>query len=148
MWVGGPTTVEVRTAPAGERFINVDQRVAGGDYFRAMEVPLRRGRLFNDQDTTAAPRVVLVDERMAQQLWPDADAIGKRIRTGGADASGAAPWATVVGVVGNVKQDALDTDSRMAMYLDQTQLTPRAINVVVRAAGDPAALTTAVRREL
>ncbi len=85
---------------------------------------------------------------MAQQLWPDADAIGKRIRTGGADASGAAPWATVVGVVGNVKQDALDTDSRMAMYLDQTQLTPRAINVVVRAAGDPAALTTAVRREL
>ena len=148
MTAWGPITVEGRTAPASERFINVDQRVAAGDYFRAMDIPLRRGRLFNDQDTTAAPRVVLVDERMAQQLWPDADAIGKRIRTGGADASGAAPWATVVGVVGNVKQDALDTDSRMAMYLDQTQLTPRAINVVVRAAGDPAALTTAVRREL
>ena len=113
-----------------------------------MEIPLRRGRLFNDQDTSATPRVVLVDERMAQQLWPDGDAVGKRIRTGGIDASSTAPWLTVVGVVGNVKQDALDADSRMAMYMTQTQTTPRAINVVVRSAGDPAALTTAVRREI
>src|SRR5258708_26709685 len=136
MWVGGPTTVEVRTAAAGERFISVDQRVTGGDYFRAMEVPLRRGRLFTDQDTAAAPRVTLVDEHMAQQLWPDGDAIGKRLRTGGADASSTAPWLTVVGVVGNVKQDALDADSRMAIYMPQTQLTPRGINIIVRSQGD------------
>jgi predicted permease len=148
MMAWGPITVEGRTAPASERFINVDQRVAAGDYLRLMEIPLRRGRVFNDQDTPAAPRVALIDERMAQQLWPDGDPIGKRIRTGGIDTSNTAPWLTVVGVVGNVKQDALDADSRMAIYMAQTQTTPRAINVVVRSAGDPAALTTAIRREI
>jgi predicted permease len=144
----GPITVEGRAAPANERFINVDQRVAAGDYFRAMEIPLREGRLFNDQDTPEAPRVALVEERMARQLWPDGNVLGKRVRTGGIDASNTAPWITVVGVVGNVKQDTLETDSRMAIYMPQTQLTPRAINIVVRSAGDAAAPATDLRSEL
>ena len=144
----GPITVEGRAAPASERFINVDQRVAAGDYFRVMEVPLREGRLFNEQDTPDAPRVALIDELMARQLWPDGSALGKRFRTGGIDASSTAPWITIVGVVGHVKQDALDADSRMAIYSPQTQLTPRAINIVVRSAGDPSAPATAVRSEL
>jgi putative ABC transport system permease protein len=148
MMAWGPITVEGRGAPAGERFINVDQRVAGGDYFHAMDVPLRRGRLFNDQDTAAAPRVVLVDERMAQQIWPDGDAIGQRLRMGSAEPGNSAPWLTVVGIVGNVTQDALDADSRMAIYLPQAQLTPRGINVVVRSEGEPAALTAALRKEI
>jgi predicted permease len=144
----GPITVEGRAAPASERFINVDQRVAAADYFRAMEIPLLEGRLFNEQDTPDAPRVALVDERMARQLWPDGSALGKRFRTGGIDASSTAPWITVVGVVGNVKQDALDADSRIAIYSPQTQLTPRAINIVVRSSGDAAAPAAAVRAEL
>ena len=148
MMAWGPITVEGRTAPASERFINVDQRVAASDYFRAMEIPLRRGRLFNDQDLPTAPRVVLVDERMAQTLWPNEEAVGKRIRTGGIDASTTAPWIAVVGVVGNIKQDALDADSRMAIYFAQTQMTPRGINVVVRSHGDPGALAPAIRREI
>jgi predicted permease len=148
MMAWGPITVEGRAAPASERFINVDQRVSGGDYFRAMEVPLRRGRLFNDQDTASAPRVVLVDERMAQQIWPAGDAIGKRLRMGSAEPGNSAPWLTVVGIVGNVKQDALDADSRMAIYLPQAQLTPRGINVVVRSEGEPAPLATALRKEI
>jgi putative ABC transport system permease protein len=148
MMAWGPITVEGRNAPASERFINVDQRVVAGDYFRAMEIPLRRGRLFTDQDLVTAPRVVLVDERMVQTLWPGDDPIGKRIRTGGIDANSTAPWITVVGVVGNVKQDALDADSRMALYMAQTQTTPRAINVVTRSHGDPAAVASAIRREI
>jgi predicted permease len=148
MMAWGPITVEGRTAPAGERFINVDQRVAAADYFRAMEIPLRSGRLFTDEDTAAAPRVIVVDERMAQQLWPNGGALGKRIRIGGIDAVANAPWSTVVGVVGNIKQDALDADSRMAMYMAQMQTTPRNINVVVRSQGDPAALTSVVRQEI
>lgn len=144
----GPITVEGRAAPATERFINVDQRVAAADYFRAMEIPLREGRLFTEQDTPETPRVALVDEHMARQLWPDGSAIGKRFRTGGIDASSTAPWITVVGVVGNVKQDALDADSRMAIYSPQTQLTPRAINIVIRSQGDASAPAAAVRAEL
>jgi predicted permease len=145
MMAWGPITVEGRTAPASERFINVDQRVATPEYFRAMEIPLRRGRLFTDQDLPAAPRVVVIDERMANQIWPGEDPVGRRIRTGGIDASSTAPWMTVIGVVGDVKQDTLDTDSRMAIYLAQTQTTPRGINLVLRTEGDPSAVAGAVR---
>src|SRR5262249_45052741 len=144
----GPITVEGRVPPAGEKFINADQRIVAGDYFRAMEIPLRRGRLFNEQDTRTNPRVVIVDERMAEQLWPNADPLGKRILTGGIDANPNAPWITVVGVVGRIKQDALDSDSRMAMYLAHTQYGSRAMNVVLRSGADPAGLTAAARREI
>src|SRR5262249_16501268 len=111
-------------------------------------VPLARGRLFNEQDTRTTPRVVIVDERMAEQLWPNGDAIGKRIRTGGIDANPNAPWITVVGVVGRIKQDALDSDSRMAMYLAHTQYGSRAVNVGLRSGGEPAGLPAAARQEI
>ena len=75
--------------------------------------------------------MVIIDERMAQQLWPGEDPIGKRIRTGGIERR-RRPWMTVVGVVGRVKQDTLDADSRIAMYLPHTQSPARAMNVVVR----------------
>src|SRR5204862_5847047 len=127
MMAWGPITIEGRVPAANERFINVDRRVAGGDYFRVMEIPLRQGRLFTAEDAPTAPGVAVIDERMAQQLWPAGDAIGKRIRSGGIDASNA-PWVTIVGVVANVKQDALDADSRMALYLAQSQTPPRNIN--------------------
>ena len=148
MMAWGPITVEGREVAANERFINVDQRVIAGEYLKAMEIPLLQGRLFNEQDTRTTPRVGIVDQRMAQTLWPAGDALGKRVRTGGFDASNTAPWITIVGVVGSVKQDALDSESRMALYFPHSQLPGRALNVVVRAQGDPAALTAAVRKEL
>ena len=148
MMAWGPITVEGRAVSADERFINVDQRVAAADYFRVMEIPLKQGRLFTAEDIRTAPRVAVIDERMAQTLWPGGDALGKRFRTGGFDASPDVPWITIVGVVGSIKQDALDADSRMAIYSPQTQVTPRGITVVLRTPGDPAALAPAVRREI
>jgi putative ABC transport system permease protein len=146
MFAWGPITVEGRPRRPGEAFINVDQRTVGGDYFRAMEIPLLEGRLFNEQDTKANPRVVIVDDYMARQIWPNESALGKRIRAGGIDASATAPWLTVVGVVGRVKQYTLDGDSRIAMYLAHTQVTGRAMNVVVWTAGEPAGLASAAVR--
>ena len=148
MMAWGPITVEGRAVSASERFINVDQRVAAGDYFRVMEIPLKHGRLFTTEDIRSAPRVAVIDERMAQTLWPAGDALGKRFRTGGIDAAPDVPWVTVVGIVGAIKQDALDAESRMAVYFPQMQLTPRGITIVARAAGDAAALAPAVRREI
>ena len=66
----GPITVEGRTPPAGERFINADQRTVSGRYFEAMRIPLRRGRLFDETDTFDKPRVAIIDERMVADLWP------------------------------------------------------------------------------
>jgi predicted permease len=146
MFAWGPITVEGRVPPPGENFINADQRVVGGHYFEAMEIPLRSGRFFNEHDTPASPKVVVIDEYMAQQLWPNQDPIGRRIHYGGITDKD--PWETVVGVVGRVKQYTLDSDSRIALYLPQTQYPTRAMNVVLRSAADPAALAPAVKQQI
>jgi predicted permease len=148
MMAWGPITVEGRAPQAGEKFINVDIRTVGGEYFRAMGIPLRQGRLFSEHDTHETFRAVIVDEHMAAQLWPGIDPIGKRIRTGGFDVTANTPWMTVVGVIGRVKQDALDSDPRMAIYLAHSQVPSRAMNVVVRSEADTLTLAPAIGREI
>jgi predicted permease len=148
MMAWGPITVEGRTPAPGEAFINTDIRVVGGEYFRAMEIPLLSGRLFDEHDTRATDRVIVVDEAFARQLWPDASALGKRVRSGGFDVKADTPWLTVVGVVGRIKQDRLDAESRIALYHPQTQTGTRAMNVTVRSRQDAAALAAAVTREV
>jgi predicted permease len=146
MFAWGPITVEGRTPPAGEEFINADMRMVVGDYFRAMEIPLVQGRLFSEHDTRDAPRVTIVDERMANELWPGQDPLGKRVRTGGLTST--TPWITVVGVAGRVKQYTLDSDSRIAMYLPHTQYPTRAMNLVLKSETAPEQLTASVRQML
>jgi predicted permease len=146
MFAWGPITVEGRIPPPGEKFINADERVVTGHYFETMRIPLLKGRLFNDQDTEDKPHVVLVDEFMAQQLWPNQDPLGKRISLG--DLAAKPQWATVVGIVGRIKQETLDSDARIALYMPQSQLISRVLNIVVRTTTDPASLTSAVGNEL
>jgi predicted permease len=126
----GPITVEGRVPPPGEKFINADMRSVGGRYFHTMRIPLIRGRFFDERDTPDQPRVVIVDERMAADLWPNADPIGKRLKFG--DANAETPWETVVGIVGRVKQYALDADSRIALYRPHLQSPARSLYVVVQ----------------
>ena len=132
LWSWGPITIEGRVPPPGENFINADQRIAAARYFETMGIPLKAGRLFNQYDTADAPRVAVIDERMARDYWPNTNAVGKRFRTGGADSKG--PWITVVGIVGRVKQYALDADDRIALYLPHAQYPTRAMSIVVRGA--------------
>ncbi len=141
-----PITVEGRTPLPGEKFLNADERVVGGHYFEAMGIPLRRGRYFDEQDDINKPHVVLVDEFMAEQLWPGKDPVGKRIHI--VELKSDDPWHTVVGVVGRVKQDALDSEPRIAFYLPQTQYPTRAMSVVLRSGKDPAGLLSMVKSEL
>ena len=147
MFAWGPITVEGRVLSPGEKFINADVRMISGHYFQAMEIPLREGRFFNDNDTADKPRVAIIDDYMAQQLWANQDPIGKRLHIGGINETDS-PWITVVGIVGRVKQYTLDSDSRIAYYLPQTQYVTRAMNVVMRAERDPAALTGAVKQQI
>ncbi len=146
MFAWGPVTIEGRAPLPGENFINADVRIVAGHYFQAMEIPLLRGRYFNEQDTSDNPRVTLVDEFMAQQMWPGQDPIGKRLHLGGLDSN--RPWITVIGIVGRVKQYALDENSRIAHYLPQTQFPTREMNVVLRAGQSPTNLTAAVKQEI
>ena len=71
MYSWGPITIEGRTPPPGELFLNADERIVGGDYFQAMRIPLRSGRFFTQQDTAANPRVAIIDEFMAREFWPE-----------------------------------------------------------------------------
>jgi len=147
MFAWGPITVEGRVPTPGENFINADERMVSGHYFEAMQIPLISGRLFNDQDLPKNPRVTIVDENMAKQLWPSQDPVGKRIHLGGLDATNS-PWITIVGVAGRVKQYTLDSDSRIAFYLPQTQYVTRAMNVVVRTSVEPASLAPAMTQQI
>jgi predicted permease len=142
MYAWGPITVEGKVLPPGENFINADERMVGGRYFEAMQIPLVSGRLFTEQDSATSPPVVIVDDYMAGQLWPHEDPLGKRIKLGSLTSD--EPFVTVVGVVGRVKQYTLDTDSRIALYLPQTQYPVREMNVVVRSSADPAVESASV----
>jgi predicted permease len=139
-----PITVEGRAPLPGEKFLNADARVAGGRYFQAMEIPLRSGRFFNEEDLVGKTPVVIIDEFMAGQLWPGQDAVGKRIHM----VESEVPWLTVAGVVGRVKHESLDSDPRIAFYLPQTQYPSRAMTVVMRSQGDPSTLSPSVKKEL
>jgi len=139
-----PITIEGRTPLAGEKFINADERVVGGDYFQAMEIPLLRGRFFQEQDTAANSRVAIIDENMARQYWPNKDAIGKRFHL----VQSNIPWHTIVGVVGQVKHDTIDSDPRIAFYLPHTQFPTRTMTVAMRSIPDPGPLSSAVKQEV
>jgi putative ABC transport system permease protein len=138
--------VEDQPRVRGEE-ISVDLYVTTPDYLRAMEIPLLKGRALTEQDTSDSFQVALINKTMAAQLWPNQDPLGKRIRFPGSEKS-PQPWRTVVGVVTDVAQYALDKQAPMQMYLPHQQFPTSFNSIVVKTAGDPAAMTNAIRREI
>jgi predicted permease len=137
----GGINVEGYTPPAGQE-LQVDMRVASTDYFRAMEIPLRKGRYFSEHDTLEMPPVVIIEEKFAQRFWPRGDAIGKHLWR-----NPKKPF-TIVGVVGTVKQYGLETDGKIAFYFAQAQDAGNGMFLVARTSSDAAALSAAVVREI
>jgi putative ABC transport system permease protein len=99
-------------------------------YFRTMDIPLLAGRAFTDADTRDAPRVAIIDERLASEYWPNESPLGKRIRFGPPD--GATPWHTIVGVVGTVQHVRLDAATRKLAYVPSLQNPTGFQTLVVR----------------
>jgi predicted permease len=127
--------------PAGEG-LNTRFNLVSANYFRALGVALKGGRHFDAHDTKGAPDVVLINETMARQFWPDEDPLGKRLRIG------ENPWRTVVGVVGDVKNDGLNAETKAEMFYPLSQSPLPFMTLVVRSETDPAALAASVRREV
>ena len=114
------------------------------EYFKTMQIPLRRGRLLSDADVTDGMPVVVVSESTAQ-LWANEDPLGRRVRIGGPDS----PWRTVVGIVGDVRHASLDEQSSMGMYLPQSQLTDSFLVLTIKAGTtEPERLLPEIRRIL
>jgi putative ABC transport system permease protein len=118
--------------------------VVTNGYFRALEIPLRLGRLFERRDDADAPRVVLVNEAMARRYWPGEDPIGARVTL---SFSGPPAEAEVVGVVGDVRR-ALHEEPQPSFFLPHAQRPYGAFHFTVRANGDPTMLARAVQDEI
>jgi ABC-type antimicrobial peptide transport system permease subunit len=117
-----------------------------GGYFRALGIPLRRGRLFDERDTFDSPPVALISESLARRKWPHEDPLGQTIEFGNMD--GDLRLLTVVGVVGDVRQDNLETAPPETIYVNYRQ-RPQAtyqFTVVMRTSVPPAALIPAARK--
>jgi putative ABC transport system permease protein len=121
---------------------DADQYEVTPDYFRTVSIPLRSGRLFDDQDDRDHAPVALINETMARSLWPGDNPIGRKVRTGGFDGPG---WRTIVGVVGDVYQYGLDSHKTMQIYLPYVQNRVPSVTLLVRSEGDVAWLTPAIR---
>ena len=109
------------------------------DYLRTMNIPLLKGRTFSEQDNTDSPLVVILDDEVADRAWPGEDPIGKRVRSGPTS-----PWAEVIGVVGHIRHEKLETDERLQIYWNYWQRARDRMSLVVRTSGDPYVLAPAV----
>lgn len=139
--MGGQMQAGVIQFEGKDTRFNTDWRSVSSDYFRALNVPLLGGRTFNDSDTPDRTPVGLIDERLARDVFAAESPIGKRFKI---DAP-TAPWVEVVGVVGHVRQEGLDSDPRPQVYWPYHQRTQDRMAMVVRTTTDPSSLTASIR---
>jgi predicted permease len=137
----GQINVEGFTPAPGQE-LQVDLRAASSDYFRAMRIPLRRGRFFSEHDSLDSQPVVIVDERFAQRFWSRDNPVGKHV------------WfdpkkpMSVIGVVGAVKQDGLDTEGKIVVYFPHRQQAMNGMFLVARTSTDPGSLAAGIVHEI
>ena len=142
-----PVTVEGRGADEQARNPLLNYEAVTSDYFRAMGIPLLRGRGFTADDRADAPPVVVVSRAVAERFWPNGDAVGRRIKWGGP--ASRRPWVTVVGVAGDGRYRGA-REVTLDVYVPHTQ-SPWPLNhVVLRASreGGAVAAAAALRSEL
>jgi putative ABC transport system permease protein len=117
-------------------------------YFGAMSIPLIRGRVFTASDGPNAPLVAIVNQAMANKVWPGEDPIGHTIKM----AQAAPPWVRVVGVVHDVRLTGYESSAPLTVYVPYAQaersayFTPHDLAIVLKTAGDPRALESSLRR--
>jgi len=147
-----------RPTPPPSQYPDAVNRVISADYFRTMGISLLRGRFFTDADDANAPRVVIINARLAHDFWPGGDPIGSQIEFPGVENVVTTPGSTkkppspftIVGVVGNVKNRGLEVQADEEVYVPYTQepsyYVPRML--VVKASVDPGSLTSAIRGQV
>lgn len=139
----GPILKEGETLPPGSAGRNIMTTVISPGYFNTMQIQFIEGRDFDNRDQLNTPRVVIVNQRMAQMLWPGESAVGKRIFIG----EGSNPR-EVIGVVKTGKYRALAEDPRPYFYYAMAQSRPGTMAMVIRPSVDPRSLVGAIRHEV
>ena len=150
-------TIEQESPAIRERPHSAAHQWVAGRYFEAIGIPLKRGRYFGVEDAVQSEPVAVVNETMARQVWGTPDAVGLRIAWG--NAAQHTPWMRVVGVVGDVKQGPLNTETVPQIYTPWVQGSDslmaenvvgvlRSLRVALRGEVEPTALTEAVRARI
>ena len=153
---GKQLTIEERPAASLDQVPSVQYRLVSADFFRAMGIPLRSGRLFTEADRKDAPAVAIVSETLARRLFPGEDPLGRRISMNPPEPliplEGRPPnfrivWLTVVGVVSDVKQVRLSEPAPAEVYAPHLQNLedPVPMFIAVRTESDPMRLASYVR---
>jgi putative ABC transport system permease protein len=120
-------------------------RSVSSRYFETMRIPIAEGRAFETMDTPDSQPVAIVSQALANRLWPGEHAVGRRVRIGDAEDK---RWITVVGVSGNIIDDWFSRRNGPMFYVPMTQRPSYIVNLVVRAGGDPTALSGELRQLL
>jgi len=118
--------------------MGIDFNVIGSDYFHTLQIPLLNGRDFAEQDRTDSPKVVIVNQTMANRFWPGANAVGHQVYVWD-------EWRTVVGIAHDIKYHRMNEDPRSFIYFPQLQANGTDANIVVRASIPTAAVINDVR---
>jgi putative ABC transport system permease protein len=139
-------SVEGRSSPSDVELPFALYRVVSPGYFRAMGITLQRGRLLDAHDSPDSQPVILINQRLAEQYWPNEDPIGKRLKIGAVDSPN--QWLTVAGIVNNVRQTGL-YEQKHEIYVPYAQerrvfMAPR--DLVVSTKADAASVVAAVRQ--
>jgi putative ABC transport system permease protein len=145
---GGPATdfvIEGRPPVEANREPVADIRIVDANYFRTLSIPLRAGRSFTERDTADASRVMIINEEMARRHWPGENPLGQRVtmKDWGPPLTG-----EIVGVVGDVKADGLDSATRPMVYWPYPQFPGLFNNLVIRTDGEPRRVVAAVKSEI
>jgi predicted permease len=140
----GPVLKEGETLPRGSSGRTIMTNVIGPGFLKAMQIPFVEGRDFDERDTPKTQGVVIVNQRMAETLWPGESAVGKRIFVG----TESREPLEVIGVVKTGKYRSLAEEPRSFFYYSMTQFRPGTMSLVVRGNVDPRGLVGSIRNEV
>jgi putative ABC transport system permease protein len=140
-------TLEGSTTAVPDNIVPRFSKAVGGDYFRLMRIPVRKGRTFGAEDRAGAPGVVVLNDAAAAVLFPNADPIGKRLKLGAPTSD--RPWLTVVGVVESSVGSPLGRSRPTGfVYVPFAQQPGRPFTIYARTTADPMTLAALVRSEI
>ena len=136
-------TIQGRPALQASEAPAADLQTISGDYFSVLRIPLISGRFFTEADNAASARVAIISRTMANRFWLASDPLGQRFKLGAADS--AEPWMTVVGVVGDARQNWWNPATFPVIYQPYLQSSRTAFRFVLRAASNPTGNAAAAR---
>ena len=137
---------EEKGRPQPSEMLNADLEVVAGDYFQTFKVPLIRGRLFNERDTKDSPRVIVIDQAMAEQHFPGEDPIGKRLGVSAGNDNEDWVMSEIVGVVARMRFHAIDEMAPLpVIYCSMAQAQRTSLGLFVRSNLSLAALGKSIR---